>query len=417
MDKDFLKSAERFVLESRDRHLRTADLFRLSLRVFRLRPSRTLLTVLGMSLGIGTVLFLVSLGSGLQFILIGQLAATEDSLITLEAFYPPETSLNISQQDIDDSILIPESAEISPVAEFPGEIKSGDLAAFILAKVIRPNYFRLSGTIMDYGEPFTEQDDAVVVSNTALRLLNLEENDQSLGIETSAQVFYPAENAIDIRIAEASSSLRIVGIIEDEFQPPFVMIPVEALSDKPPSFQKLFVKAKSINDVEPLRDKLIEDGYIISARIDLVNQAVQILNITTIILGIFGIAALLVSAIGMFNTMIIGFLERVFEVGIMKSIGASARDVRNLFLMESLMMGFLGGLGGIVLGVGAGELFNLGLNALARQLGGRPVDIFIYPPRFIVLIILLSGLVGILAGFWPARRASKLSPRQAFMRK
>jgi putative ABC transport system permease protein len=119
----------------------------------------------------------------------------------------------------------------------------------------------------------------------------------------------------------------------------------------------------------------------------------------------------------MFNTMVIGFLERTFEIGIMKSLGSTSSNIRNIFLMESWIMGFWGGIGGIILGVGAGEIVNLGLNILAQELGGKPIDLFIYPWQFLVLIIVVASFVGILSGFWPARRAARLSPKEAFMRK
>ena len=80
--------------------LSLTDLFKLSLRVFKTKPLRTFLTILGMSFGISAVLFLVSLGYGLQYTLLGKLVATEDSLITLEAFYPAETELNITYEDL-----------------------------------------------------------------------------------------------------------------------------------------------------------------------------------------------------------------------------------------------------------------------------------------------------------------------------
>src|SRR3989338_2917402 len=106
--------------------LGTVDLLKLSLRVFKTKPLRTSLTIMGMSFGIGTVLFLVSFGYGLQYILIGKLVATEDSLITIEAFYPSETELNITYDDLKMISQIPETAEISPVAEFTGEIKTNN---------------------------------------------------------------------------------------------------------------------------------------------------------------------------------------------------------------------------------------------------------------------------------------------------
>jgi putative ABC transport system permease protein len=393
------------------------DLFRLSLRVFRVRPLRTFLTILGISLGIGAVLFLVSLGYGLQYILIGKLAATEDSLISLEAFYPSESNLFIAKKDVDKILSIKDAAEASLIGEFTGEAKVSGLSGFLMVRVVDSNYFRLSGLKVDIGDIFREGQKSVVVSNSALKLLNLKEDEGSLNKEISLKVFYQEDDKSDVKIAEIKEPLRISGIITNEAEQPLVIVSASYLSVPPPFYQRVFVKARDINTVESLKDSLIKEGFLISARIDLVNQAKKILTIITTVLGIFGATALLVSAIGMFNTMVIGFLERIFEVGIMKSLGATVQDIRNLFLMESLIIGILGGIGGILIGVGAGEFFNFGLNILAKNLGGKPIKIFIYPVQFMFFIVILSGLVGILAGFWPARRAAQLSPKEAFRNK
>ena len=119
----------------------------------------------------------------------------------------------------------------------------------------------------------------------------------------------------------------------------------------------------------------------------------------------------------MFNTMIVGFMERTYEVGILKSIGATDTDVRNLFLMEATIMGFLGGIGGIVLGMSAGVFFNLTLSLIATKLGGKAFQLFITPAWFILFVILLSVFIGLASGFWPARRAALLSPKEAFMKR
>ncbi len=398
------------------------DLFRLSLRVFKTKPLRTFLTILGMSFGIGTVLFLVSFGYGLQYILIGKLVATEDSLITIEALYPSETELNITYDDLKMISQIPETAEISPIAEFTGEIKANDQSGLLLTKIIKPNYFRLSGQVPDIGETFIELEPAVIISNSAVKLA---ENYQEITPQTkellnkkfSFKIFYQSETKIEIEESSTKEPLKLKGVITDELQPPFALIPEDFLTKEPPFFKRVLVKAKDINSVEALRDKLLEKGFIISARIDLVNQATKIMKIITIVLGVFGVAALIVAAVGMFNTMVVSFLERTYEVGIIKSLGATDRDVKNLFLMESSVMGFLGGVGGVVLGVGVGQFANFGLSLLATRLGGKPFDLFITPMWFIGLIIASSSLIGLISGFWPARRASFLSPKEAFIRK
>lgn len=402
------------------------DLFKLSLRVFRTKPLRTFLTILGMSFGIGTVLILVSLGYGLQYVLIGKLVSTEDSLITLEASYPAESELNISYNDIKIISALNEVSEISPVAEFTGEIKYEDQTGLNIIKIVRPNYFRLSGQIPDIGETFLETEPAVVISKSAAELIGIYQNLPKDGNgeviinpsqKMSFNISYQNEGEFKTEETETKELLAIKGIAIDELQPPFVFIPEEFVVKKPPFFKKILIKAKDIDNVEPLKDKLIEKGFLISARIDLVKQATKVMNIITIVLGVFGVAALVVAAVGMFNTMIVSFLERIYEVGIIKSLGATDRDVRDLFLMESLVMGFLGGVGGIIMGIGAGEAANFALNLLAKRFGGKPFDIFITPLWFIILIIVSSSLIGVLSGLWPARRATYLSPKEAFVRK
>lgn len=405
--------------------LSLTDLFKLSLRVFKTKPLRTFLTILGMSFGISAVLFLVSLGYGLQYTLLGKLVATEDSLITLEAFYPAETELNITYEDLKTISEIEEVSEVSPVAEFTGEIKYENITGLILIKIVEPNYFRLAGQVPDIGKGFSEALTGTVISNSAARLTGLEEEVNALANEKnfninknfSFKIFYQSEQELSVEESETKEPLAFTGVLIDELAPPFALIPNSSVVKKPPFFKKVLIKAEDITMVEPLRDKLLAKGFLISARMDLVEQATKVMSIVTMVLGAFGITALVVAAVGMFNTMVVSFLERIFEVGIIKSLGATDADVKNLFLMESSVMGLLGGVGGIILGVGAGELANLGLNILAQQLGGKPFDLFITPMWFILLIIASSSIIGLASGFWPARKASFLSPKEAFIRK
>ncbi|OGM90833.1 hypothetical protein A2999_02175 [Candidatus Wolfebacteria bacterium RIFCSPLOWO2_01_FULL_38_11] len=398
------------------------DLLKLSLRIFRTKPLRSFLTIFGMSFGIGTVLFLISLGYGLQYILIGKLVSTEDSLITMEALYPSETELNITQEDIKNISAMPEVAEISPIAEFTAETTNEDSTSLIIVKIIKPNYFRLSGQLPDMGFSFLESEPATVISNATAQITGLAKStstieQDALYKQLSFKIFYQSETTLSVEETQTKQPLGIKGIIINDLEPPFALIPAEFIEKEPPFYRKILVKAKDIDTVESLRDQLIEKGFLISARIDLVNQATKVMRIITTVLGVFGVTALIVAAVGMFNTMVVSFLERIFEVGIIKSIGATDSDVKNLFLMESSVMGFLGGVGGVILGMSVGETANFFLSLLAKRLGGKPFDLFITPLWFIILIIASSTIIGLIAGFWPARKASFLSPKEAFIRK
>ncbi|MEK7093992.1 MAG: FtsX-like permease family protein [Patescibacteria group bacterium] len=396
------------------------DLIKLSVRVFRTKLMRTLLTIFGMSVGIGTVLFLVSLGYGLQYILIGKLVTSEDSLITLEALYPPEVSRNLTSADIEDIAKLPEVAEISPVAEFPGELKTGNLPGIVFMVIVKDNYFRLAGVKPDIGVPFSEGKPGIVVSNSTMQLFNASSTPASLNKEFSLKVTYQSDNGEETSVSPEVSLAKpvpLLGILTEDSQTPTVFVPSSLVPTPPPFFRRALVKATNIDMVEALRDKLITKGYFISAKIDLVNQARGVLRAITITLGVFGITALFVAAIGMFNTMIVGFLERIYEVGIMKSLGATDRDIRTLVLMESSMIGFLGGVGGITLGLVLGQTGNFIISTLSQRLGGEAIQLFITPLWFMGLIIGISILIGLVAGFWPARKAATLSPKEAFVRK
>jgi ABC-type antimicrobial peptide transport system permease subunit len=405
-------------------NLKIRSLLKLSVRAFRVRPTRTILTVLGMSVGIGTVFFLISLGYGLQFILLGKLAPTADSLVSLEASYPEQGSFSIPQSTIDVIAKMPDVAEVSPVSNIAGEIQCQEFIGDVMVKIIDDKYNRLSGQVSNFVLPNSNFDSGAVISSTALRVLGLPEDASSLGKMITLKVVYQDDNVIvkagdgaKQETNQTKNSIPIVGIITDTARAPYVFIPQNLMTKNPSSYDLFYVKANSDKALEKLRADLIAQGFMISARIDTVQQAKRITDIITFVLGVFGVAALIVSSIGMFNTMLISFMERIFEVGIMKSIGATKSDILRMFLMESLLMGILGGIGGILLGFSLGTLVNFGMNVLAHYLGGKPLSLFIYSTQFMLFIIALSGTVGLVSGFFPARKAAKLSAREAFLRK
>lgn len=402
------------------------DLVKLSLRVFRTKPTRTILTVLGMSVGVGTVVFLVSLGYGLQYILIGNLMTSEDSLMTLEASYPSESGKGITPDKMNEISSRTAVDAVSPVTEFSGELAiSGGAPGIVpIIRVVRQNYFKFAGVSPNIGDSFTDATPGAVLSAQALKLLGLSSDISIIGEEISGKVYYPKIDTDSLRPGRESadsevliSKLKIIGILTDETEPPLAFIPYSSVAREPTVLKSLLIKVHNVGFVETLRDKLETEGFLISAKVDLVNQARKITNAITVVLMVFGTAALVVSAIGMFNTMIVGFLERIYEVGVMKSLGATDSDVRNLFLMESFLIGFLGGASGILLGIGAGSLINLIMSTLSQNLGSKALTLFITPTWLILATIILSSCIGIIAGYWPARNASKLSPREAFVRK
>jgi putative ABC transport system permease protein len=179
------------------------------------------------------------------------------------------------------------------------------------------------------------------------------------------------------------------------------------------NFSQVKVKCASQPEMNGVREKLLEKGLLVSSLSDTVDQANKIFRIIQIVLMLFGFIALVVSAIGMFNTMTIALLERTEEIGIMKSIGASDGGISIMFIMESTIMGFLGGFGGVLIGLIGGEIVNALVNFVAARFGGETVRLFFSPLWFIGVIVVFAAFVGMLTGFVPARRASKIDPLEA----
>jgi len=178
-------------------------------------------------------------------------------------------------------------------------------------------------------------------------------------------------------------------------------------------YERIQVRVDSNENLPIIEGELIEEGYRVTALSKTVEQASKIFQGIQVVLATFGGIALLVSAIGMFNTMTVTLLERTKEIGIMRTIGAAPNDVKYLFVSESVVVGFMGGISGVVMGVGLGLTVNLFLNIVAGQFGGQSVALFSFPINFLLFITLFSAGVGYLTGIFPARRASSLNPLDA----
>jgi len=391
------------------------DLISLSIRMFKNRPLRTFLTVLGVSVGIGTVLFLVSLGYGLQRTILSRIT-TADSLLSLDVSPGAGNLITLADKDVEEISRIKEVKEVSLALQLTGQLTANNLTGDGLVQAVDPSFFRLSGLKVGQGQMFVSDDKyEAVISSAGAQLFNLEP-EQVIGKNVSLILFVTKmseEGFEEVEMVKRDEDYKIVGVIEDE-NTNYVFIPRQTISDLGISqYDELKVKVSANEHIAGVRDEIIDKGFLVSSLSDTIDQANKIFRIIQIILSLFGLIALIVSAIGMFNTMTITLLERINEIGIMRAIGVTGRDIRLLFLMESAIMGFLGGVGGIIVGYLVSEIANIGINVLARIFGGQALDLFYNPPWFIAVIIIFSTLIGFITGIYPSNKAGKLNPLTA----
>jgi ABC-type antimicrobial peptide transport system permease subunit len=215
------------------------------------------------------------------------------------------------------------------------------------------------------------------------------------------------------RIESAPATYTIVGVTPDS-QTPMIYVPfIDLRSLGVTQYSQSKVVVVSQNDLPKIRKQVEAMGFVTRSVADTVAQINSLFSTAKIILALLGMVALAVAALGMFNTLTVSLLERTREVGLMKAMGMKSSEVQELFLTESMIMGFVGGLCGILIGFIAGKLLGLILSVFSLIKGVGFVDISYLPFPFLFTIILLSLMVGVFTGMYPARRATKISALNA----
>lgn len=186
-------------------------------------------------------------------------------------------------------------------------------------------------------------------------------------------------------------------------------------------YQELLVRTASSRDALEVEQQIREMGFEVWSERQALEEASSFFVILQAILGGIGAIALLVAAFGIANTMLMAILERTREIGLMKAIGASNRDVMIVFLGESSGIGIIGGIGGVALGYGLSFVLNLvgrslQLNQSAQYGPTDPsmlTEITHTPLWLPIFALVFSALIGIVSGAYPASRAAGLSPIKA----
>jgi len=397
--------------------MRVKDLARLSTRMFKTNPLRTWLTILGMGVGTGAVVILVGLGFGLQQIILEQIVFGE-TLLSLGVTATGAQNLAITEEVIDEFESMDNVVDAAPLARYPALVTYKGLTGNIFLQGAEPAYLRYSGITASAGNIFEEEDSAddssVMISPSVLQLFAVEDPESFIGEKVTFRILIRGEGEDEVNEVALDKEYTVRGVTKEEgVLNALMMLPELQRYVGVDEFDRAQVRVSDNQSLTPVEEALIEKGYRVTALSKTVEQASKIFQGVQAVLATFGGIALVVSAIGMFNTMTVTLLERTKEIGIMRTIGASPQDIKWLVVSESIVVGCLGGLSGIVMGVGLGITLNILLNVVATQFGGTAVQLFAFPPTFLLFIALFSAGVGYLTGIFPARCASQLNPLDA----
>ncbi|MBI4029749.1 ATP-binding cassette domain-containing protein [Candidatus Berkelbacteria bacterium] len=387
------------------------DSWKLALAHFSLVKARSLLTVMGVVLGIASIVGLVSLGFGLQKTTSEQIANI-DALLTIAVSPKPGSKDVLNDNVVAELQKLEDVTAVSPSVVLPAEITLNNVSTSVLVNGVKKENLKMESVEISRGAVFSSDEAGeLIVSKAVLKSFGEENNQAVLGREVMLNIVSFSDEQLP---AAVKKTVKIKGLTE-ETATLNVYLPLNFMQQgMKTNLTTVKLKVKDRQSIDKVRSQVEEKGFFSSSIKDLLDQVDKVFLIVQTALGILGGIALLVATLGIINTMTISLLERTREIGIMKAIGATNHDINKLFLEEASLFGMLGGALGISLAWFFGYLINHFLLYLQKTAQSpSQIIIFITPYRFAVLIFFFAWFVAILAGIYPARRAAKLSPLEA----
>ena len=389
-------------------------ILKLAYRNLLLHKLRTILTLTGVIIGISAVVFLISFSTGIQRLVTAQISGANAYLLI-------DVGTGDSQVIKLDNTLIAKIKEISgikqieTVTNFGGKAKNSDKSIDIAVfGVSSGTYLDWSGKKIQYGQNLsadqTNSTNALINTSYAAFLTN-KKPESLIGQKVTFDLILPKElSPTGTDQAFTNKEFTITGIIKDDASPSLYSNAANFTYAGASASSQLEVLINNQGQADTIRTKIEAYGLKTDYTGDTVSQVQQFFNVFQLVLGSFGLIALIVALLGMFNTLTISLLERIKEVALMQIFGMGKRDVRNLFLTEAIFLGLIGGVIGIVWGVVLGKIANMILNHFAVRAGSDAVSVFYYAPWFLISVMASALLIGFITGIYPASRASRVKP-------
>lgn len=377
---------------------------KMALRSIKSNKLRSVLTMLGIIIGVSSVIILVSIAQGSAKNVTSSINQLGTNLLTINTF---GTDLSLTEDKINQLSKLNGVKALSPVVSGRVNVKKDRTTSQVT----------LTGTNAAY----SSVRDAKVSRGRFINDLDLEYRQKIavLGSET-ATTFFGADNPIGQYIQVDGTSFKVVGVLASKGSSlgqsgdNVLIVPLSTGQRlvKSTSINQVYLQGNSedqmdfvMNEVERALANLYpnkSDSYSVTNQQDLMDTMSSVSNTMTMMLGGIASISLLVGGIGIMNIMLVSVSERTKEIGIRKAIGAKRRDVLLQFLIEAVVLSSMGGIIGILAGIGLGKII-ASLMSLTIS----------YSSSVIVFSFLFSLLVGVVFGVFPANKASKLSPIQA----
>lgn len=415
---------------------RARELLRLALSAMRRTPLRVSLTAAGVAVATGALLAMVGFALGMQAQAeesFGKLGVLQRIVVRAEAGAPP----------LDDAAIGRLAALPGVVAAYPhfrlseAELRRGGRthAAFVAGLPPEDAALAFLAPMLAAGRLFRGEAPEALLGAGAVSALGFASPAAAVGEEVVvvAAGLVPAEGG-GFRMERRELPVTVAGV----YEPPAytmglgadgILLPIALARDLPGArfdtarlrkggplegHGQAVVRVRGPRDLLPAKERIEAMGFVASTLVEEVEEMRRYFVLLDAVLAAVGATALLIAGLGIVNTLLVAVLERTREIGLLKALGATDGDVRSLFLSEALLVGFLGGLAGLLLGrVVALGIFVL-VNRYARGQGVEyDVAVFAFPLWLHLGALAFATGASALAGLFPAARAARTDPVEA----
>ena len=447
--------------------MRFLDLLTMSINNLRRRKVRTALTVLGVVIGTASVVVMVSLGIGLNALMM-EMYSSYGSMTAIEIYNygnngnngTSDNPLYLTDDTVKEFLRIPHVTSASPVLETNVILKQGVYETntsingvtrefmeqiplgqgklpdpkntemeFIYGNAV-VQWFRNSKTGKGYWDT-QELPDIDYMNKPMFVIFDTDAyyRSRSGGSGDGTPVKAPkkylirtagvVEGGIDDYNSYAYGVYTDIDQLKTQLKKIYKKNPIPGQptnkKGKPYSYfiyNQAYVYVDDMENVTAVQKAITDMGFQANSQMEWIEQSQQTYNMIQLVLGGIGAISLFVAAIGIANTMMMSIYERTKEIGVIKVLGCDLRTIRNMFLLESGFIGFMGGVIGVAISYGIGFIMNHFLG-IGQIMTGQAGDISRIPLWLAAAAVVFAIFVGMAAGFFPSLRAMHLSPLAA----